>query len=284
MDITANITGIKYKIFLQEKLKNINIKDFNINECPAYCTVENGNIKFAKIFKYIFIIIFSFVLNSCSAIFLDTEYKNELGNSKFLLENENFYIEIDITDYGESHLSAGPLFLPIVPLSFPPFRGASQFGLLIKVINKENSYIKHISNVKVYNEKAKEVKHFDRNTKYNRLYISKKNEEISLPPIEHIRWYDSSFSGSEIYNHIYFDTLIYNKLSKLYESRKDFNSIGLNKIAGDQRYICYFKTNKKLKEITLEIKYINNDGYEVILPPLKYKVKYNRKYYWQAMV
>ena len=46
-DITGNITGIKYKIFLKEELKNIDINNFNINESPAYCTIEDGNIQFA---------------------------------------------------------------------------------------------------------------------------------------------------------------------------------------------------------------------------------------------
>ena len=43
MDITGNITGIKYKILLKEDFKNINIKDFNINESPSACAVLNGN-------------------------------------------------------------------------------------------------------------------------------------------------------------------------------------------------------------------------------------------------
>ena len=38
MNITANITGIKYKIFLKEDLKSIDIKDFNINKSPRVLT------------------------------------------------------------------------------------------------------------------------------------------------------------------------------------------------------------------------------------------------------
>ena len=47
MEITGKITGIKYNILMKEKLKDIDMKDFNINESPAFCTVKNGNICFA---------------------------------------------------------------------------------------------------------------------------------------------------------------------------------------------------------------------------------------------
>ena len=47
MDITGKITGIKYKIFLAEDLKTVDIEKFNINESPAYCLVKNGNNSFA---------------------------------------------------------------------------------------------------------------------------------------------------------------------------------------------------------------------------------------------
>ena len=47
MDITGKITGIKYNIFLKENLRNIDIKNFNINECPASCLIEDDNIIFA---------------------------------------------------------------------------------------------------------------------------------------------------------------------------------------------------------------------------------------------
>jgi len=47
MDITGKITGIKYKISLAENLKIVDIKDFNINESPAYCLVKDGANSFA---------------------------------------------------------------------------------------------------------------------------------------------------------------------------------------------------------------------------------------------
>jgi hypothetical protein len=47
MDITGKITGLKYKIFLTEELKTIDIKNFNINGSPASCIVRNVNNFFA---------------------------------------------------------------------------------------------------------------------------------------------------------------------------------------------------------------------------------------------
>ncbi|MDR2064234.1 MAG: hypothetical protein LBP85_00775, partial [Prevotellaceae bacterium] len=47
MNIAGKIAGIKYKIFLEEKLKSVDIRDFNINESPAYCLVKNGDNAFA---------------------------------------------------------------------------------------------------------------------------------------------------------------------------------------------------------------------------------------------
>jgi len=47
MDIKGKITGIKYKISTNETLKMIDIKDFNINESPAYCLVKDGVNSFA---------------------------------------------------------------------------------------------------------------------------------------------------------------------------------------------------------------------------------------------
>ena len=47
MDIKGKITGIKYKVSLVETLKIIDIRDFNINESPAYCLVKDGANSFA---------------------------------------------------------------------------------------------------------------------------------------------------------------------------------------------------------------------------------------------
>ena len=47
MDIKGKITGIKYKVSTSETLKMIDIKDFNINESPAYCLVKDGANSFA---------------------------------------------------------------------------------------------------------------------------------------------------------------------------------------------------------------------------------------------
>lgn len=53
MNITAKITGIKYRISLSENLKNIDINDFNINESPVYCLVKAGNkqVLLAELFE-----------------------------------------------------------------------------------------------------------------------------------------------------------------------------------------------------------------------------------------
>ena len=47
MNITGKITGIKYKISLAETLKTVDMKDFNINDAPAFCLVKNRNNSFA---------------------------------------------------------------------------------------------------------------------------------------------------------------------------------------------------------------------------------------------
>jgi hypothetical protein len=47
MNIIGKITGIKYKISLAENLNSVDIKDFNINDCPAYCFVKDGDNSFA---------------------------------------------------------------------------------------------------------------------------------------------------------------------------------------------------------------------------------------------
>jgi hypothetical protein len=47
MEISGKITGIKYKVFLSENLKMIDIKYLNINEIPAYCLVKDGDNSFA---------------------------------------------------------------------------------------------------------------------------------------------------------------------------------------------------------------------------------------------
>lgn len=44
MNITGKITGIKYKIFLSDTLKEINISDFNINESPSACLLTDKKI------------------------------------------------------------------------------------------------------------------------------------------------------------------------------------------------------------------------------------------------
>jgi len=47
MDIKGRITGIKYKVSLAETLKIIDIRNFNINESPAFITVKDNNNSFA---------------------------------------------------------------------------------------------------------------------------------------------------------------------------------------------------------------------------------------------
>lgn len=41
MDIAGKITGIRYKVFLTENLKQIDTKDFDINDVPATCILTN---------------------------------------------------------------------------------------------------------------------------------------------------------------------------------------------------------------------------------------------------
>ncbi|HPW66374.1 MAG TPA: hypothetical protein PLS84_04725 [Salinivirgaceae bacterium] len=47
MDISGNITGVKYKVVLTEELKQIDIKQFNINEMPATCLLTSKKNTFA---------------------------------------------------------------------------------------------------------------------------------------------------------------------------------------------------------------------------------------------
>lgn len=47
MNITGIITGIKYKIILEEDLQKIAISDFDINNCPASSIISDGNHSFA---------------------------------------------------------------------------------------------------------------------------------------------------------------------------------------------------------------------------------------------
>lgn len=47
MDIYGNIKGVKYKILLSEKLREINLKDFNINTAPSFCMILDGQNKYA---------------------------------------------------------------------------------------------------------------------------------------------------------------------------------------------------------------------------------------------
>ena len=47
MDIEGKITGIKYKVSFTETLKTVDIRNFNINESPAFCLVKDNNNSFA---------------------------------------------------------------------------------------------------------------------------------------------------------------------------------------------------------------------------------------------
>lgn len=47
MNVTGRITGIKYKILLSDDLKEIDIKDFDINETPSACLLKDGAHVFA---------------------------------------------------------------------------------------------------------------------------------------------------------------------------------------------------------------------------------------------
>ncbi len=47
MDIAGKITGIKYKIFLNDDLKQIDFKNFDINDVPATCLLTNKKTTFA---------------------------------------------------------------------------------------------------------------------------------------------------------------------------------------------------------------------------------------------
>lgn len=46
MEIIGKITGIKYKTFLTEDLKEVEIKQFNINEVSPFCVVKDGTNAF----------------------------------------------------------------------------------------------------------------------------------------------------------------------------------------------------------------------------------------------
>ena len=47
MNIVGKITGIKYKVLLAEDLKEIDIKDFDINDAPSACLLTDNNHSFA---------------------------------------------------------------------------------------------------------------------------------------------------------------------------------------------------------------------------------------------
>jgi hypothetical protein len=47
MEIIGKITGIKYKVFLCERLKIIDIENFDVNNIPSYCILKNGEHSFA---------------------------------------------------------------------------------------------------------------------------------------------------------------------------------------------------------------------------------------------
>ena len=52
MNIIGKITGIKYKVLLSEDLKEVAIKDFDINKIPSSCLVTNNkNTYLIIIFK-----------------------------------------------------------------------------------------------------------------------------------------------------------------------------------------------------------------------------------------
>jgi len=52
MDIKGKITGIKYKVSLAETLKIVDIKNFNINESPAFVIVKD-NSNFFTVSKWV---------------------------------------------------------------------------------------------------------------------------------------------------------------------------------------------------------------------------------------
>ena len=47
MDIIGKITGIKYQVLFTENLKDVKIKDFDINEMPSSCLLTNNKNTFA---------------------------------------------------------------------------------------------------------------------------------------------------------------------------------------------------------------------------------------------
>lgn len=47
MNILGKITGLKYKILLSDELKQIDVKDFDINEVPSACLVTDDQNIFA---------------------------------------------------------------------------------------------------------------------------------------------------------------------------------------------------------------------------------------------
>lgn len=47
MNIKGKITGIKYKVILSGNLKNIDIKNFDINLAPSACLLKDNNHIFA---------------------------------------------------------------------------------------------------------------------------------------------------------------------------------------------------------------------------------------------
>ena len=53
MDITAKITGIKYKILSPEKLKEISMMDFDVNKIPSSCLLETDNRNTFAISKWV---------------------------------------------------------------------------------------------------------------------------------------------------------------------------------------------------------------------------------------
>lgn len=48
MDITAKITGIKYKVNCADNLPIVNINDFNINSAPSYFLLSEKQYGISK--------------------------------------------------------------------------------------------------------------------------------------------------------------------------------------------------------------------------------------------
>ena len=204
------------------------------------------------------IIILLFTLSSCSVFLRKTEFSNELSNiyveRKELLDNENQKILVNLSKDNYAALSIGPALIPIIPMSLPPLLIPCRFEVSIKIYKNEKSDIKRISSIKAYNQ----------------------NGDVLIPD----NFY-GKYAYESIKNYRYgstTDTLIYNSLSRIYESKEQSKLNEYEQSNGNQRYKCSFKTYKKLKELTLEIKYLNIEGKEVVIYPFKYYVDSKLEY------